>query len=54
MKMLEMSYKRHKLYGMEMPEQLAKYAAEAGVDLDEAFSDKKPSPPEAGTGDKEP
>jgi hypothetical protein len=53
MKLLELTYKRHKLYDMPMPEQLVKYAAEAGVDLDEAFGDKS-SPPEAGIGDKEP
>ena len=51
-KLVETSYKRHKLYNMEMPE-LEKMAAEAGVNLEEAMGDAEPSP-EAPSGDKKP
>ena len=50
-KLIETSCKRDKLYGMESP-MLNQMAEEAGVDLEEAFGDKKPSPPEAGIGIK--
>ena len=52
-KLIETAYKRSKLYNMEIPA-LTRMAAEAGVDLDEAMGDKKPSSPEAGIRDKEP
>jgi len=42
-KLLETSYKRHKLYNMPNPE-MERMAAEAGVSLEEAFGDAKPSP----------
>jgi hypothetical protein len=51
-KLIETSYNRHKLYGMEMPE-LEQMATDAGVNLQEAMGDK-PSPPEASIGDKKP
>jgi hypothetical protein len=52
--MIEMTYKRCKFYGLALPEPIVKYATDAGIDLDEVFGDKKPSPPEAGIGNKEP
>jgi hypothetical protein len=55
-KLVEISYKRHKLYNMPMPG-LEKMASDAGVsveEFEEAMDDKKPSPPEATIGDEEP
>jgi putative YphP/YqiW family bacilliredoxin len=52
-KLIETSYKRHKLYGMESP-MLQRMADEAGVDLEEAMGDKRPNSPEGSIGEKQP
>jgi hypothetical protein len=51
-KLIETAYKRRKLYNMPM-DGLKEIADEAGVDLDEAMGEKKPSPSGAATSNEE-